>query len=137
MAPPLHALPLGRCMFQPIDLHFAGIGVPASVGPPEGVQLQGSTATVRADAPPHAALAWANHNNKKRTRGAKLPETFDISVGGQQAAVGVAELWAALRGSGGLHVVRAAPLLLPNKAFCMLRALHDCCPCAQQRALIV
>jgi hypothetical protein len=105
------------CHAPPLELAAAAAAAAAAAGaasnaepeaPPLGTQLVNGSAVVCCDDPPYALLAAANAYNKKGTKGAKLPEIFDMNLSGLSASIPVAALWAALRRSGGLHLVRVA-----------------------------
>lgn len=90
----------------------ASASVPAQQPPaaeplPAGCERRADgTVVVRLDAPSYAVLAAATQQNKKGTKGARLPQQFEISRARVEAVISVAGLWAALRSHGGLHLVR-------------------------------
>lgn len=79
-------------------------------------QRADGTIIVRVDAPSYETLAAATQHNKKGRKGSTLPSSFTIArargaQGSQkdEATIAPADLWAALRAQGGLHLVRACP----------------------------
>jgi hypothetical protein len=78
---------------------------------PNGIELRGGTAVIRAEAPvTYNLLAAASEHNKRGTRGArglKQVMTIQRRNGELKAEIDVADLWNALCNAGGLHLVSA------------------------------
>ena len=96
--------------------------------PPEGTERRDGRLVIVGDSPSFEVMAEVLRCNKKGTAGAnKLQPQFLIRAAGEAASVPVVELWEALCGEGGIHMVSLAspwpPLVVAGQ--CLVSPSHQ------------